>query len=123
MEPRIRNYYEHHKEPLAPRKTFLQRLLHSFIIASFIIMASLTAGILGYHYIEGIPWIDAYLEAALILSGMGPVAILHTTGGKIFAGIFALYSGCALLLTVGILLAPIVHRFLHKFHLEISDKN
>ena len=109
------------KDQLQPRAVFFHRLLRNFTIGIVIILASLGIGICGYHYIEGIAWIDAYLDAAMILSGMGPVSTLHTTTGKLFAGVYALYSGFALLLTAGIMLAPVIRRFLHKFHLDLES--
>jgi hypothetical protein len=72
----------------------------------------------GYHFIEGLPWIDAFANAAMILSGMGPLDPIKTAAGRLFAGVYAIFSGVAFLSTVGILLAPVVHRSLHKFHLE-----
>jgi len=79
---------------------------------------SLFVGMAGYHYLEDLPWIDAFVNAAMILSGMGPVAQLQTWGGKLFAGLYALYSGLAVLVAASILMAPIFHRWLHRFHLE-----
>ena len=89
-----------------------------------VIAVSLGIGMIGYHVFEKLPWIDAFLNAAMILSGMGPVATLQTDAGKIFAGCYALFSGLALIAILGIIFAPVVHRFLHKFHLEdeASDK-
>ena len=72
----------------------------------------------GYHYSEDMPWIDAYVNAAMILSGMGPVTELHTNAGKIFAGSYALFSGIIFLVVIAVILAPLFHRFLHKFHLQ-----
>ncbi|HXF29159.1 MAG TPA: hypothetical protein VN457_04855 [Chlamydiales bacterium] len=114
--------FEHHKAPLPPRSVFVYRLLRSLLYALAIIAVSLSVGMCGYHYIEKIAWIDSFLEASMILSGMGPLVVPHTTAGKIFAGIFALYSGFALLATVGVVIAPILHRFLHKFHLTEENK-
>ena len=85
------------------------------------ILVSLAVGVCGYHYLDGLPWIDSLLNASMILGGMGPVDTLKTTAGKIFASLYALYSGLALIAVVGIMLTPIIHRFLHKFH--IADKN
>ena len=104
---------------------FLHRFTKNLLWGLFIIAFSLFMGILGYRFIEGFSWVDAYFEASMILSGMGSVLELHTTEGKIFAGLFALYSGCALLLTISIVLAPVLSRFLHKFHLDLeaSKKN
>lgn len=73
---------------------------------------------IGYHTLGGLSWVDSFLDAAMILSGMGPVAELQGTGAKVFAGCYALFSGIALISTAGVILAPLVHRALHKFHLE-----
>lgn len=81
-----------------------------------LISISLMIGILGYHYIEGLGWIDALLNAAMIAGGMGEIDPLHTTGGKIFASFYAIYSGLFLIAVTGFLLMPVVHRILHKFH-------
>ena len=83
--------------------------------------ASLFAGMFGYRYFEGMEWVDAFVNASMILSGMGPVTPLTTNTGKLFAGCFAIYSGLALVATMGIILAPVVHRFLHRFHIDDSD--
>jgi hypothetical protein len=83
-----------------------------------VILVSLAIGMIGYHVLENLPWIDSFLNAAMILSGMGPVATMQTDAGKLFAGFFALYSGIALVTVLGIIFAPVIHRFLHKFHLE-----
>jgi hypothetical protein len=102
---------------------FRARLLKMAAIGFSLIAASLTVGILGYHFIAGQSWSDSFLNAAMILSGMGPVGDLKSTAAKIFAGSYALYSGLALILIAGIILSPIVHRFLHKFHLESGKKS
>ncbi len=108
-------------KPLLPRKIFLKRLLLSVCAGIGIIFASLFLGMLGYHTFEKLPWVDAFVNAAMILSGMGPVSTLNTDAGKIFAGCYALYSGIALISIVGIIFAPVVRRFLHKYHLEFDD--
>jgi hypothetical protein len=84
---------------------------------------SLGGGMAGYHYFEGMSWIDAYVNASMILSGMGPVTMLQTHGGKIFAGSYALYSGLALIFVTGLIISPIAHRLLHRFHLESSRRD
>ena len=112
--------YEHRRQPLASRKVFIQRLARNAGIAAIIIFISLGIGILGYHFLEGLSWIDSLLNASMILGGMGPVDTLHTTAGKIFASFYALYSGFILLVAVGVLAAPIVHRFMHRFHLQVD---
>jgi hypothetical protein len=88
------------------------------LVAGIVLAGSLALGVFGYHFIEGLPWIDALLNASMILGGMGPVDPLRSTGGKLFASFFALYSGLAIISIAGLLLAPLVHRLLHKFHLE-----
>ena len=86
-----------------------------------IILGSLTLGVLGYHLLEGLPWLDALLNASMILGGMGPVDALRTDGGKLFASIYALYSGLVVLVAAGILLAPIAHRIMHRMHMRTDD--
>ena len=84
--------------------------------------ASLGMGVLGYHLSEGLGWLDALVNASMILSGMGPVNELHNDTGKWFASFYALFSGVAFITSVGVMFAPVVHRFLHKFHLETGSK-
>jgi hypothetical protein len=110
--------YEHRTKPLLPRKVYYQRLANHAAMGVGVIAVSLGIGMTGYHWLEKLPWIDAFLNAAMILSGMGPVATLQTSAGKLFAGCYALYSGIALISILGIIFAPVIHRFLHKFHLE-----
>jgi hypothetical protein len=93
-------------------------MARSFVAASVLIGVSLAGGMLGYRYLEGMEWIDAFANASMILSGMGPLSPLQTWGGKLFAGCYALYSGLTLIVATGIILAPVVHRVLHRFHLE-----
>ncbi len=113
--------YEHRRQPLASRKVFIQRLARNAGIAAGIILISLAIGVLGYHFLEGLTWIDSLLNASMILGGMGPLDTLHTAAGKLFASFYALYSGFILLIAVGVLAAPIIHRFMHYFHLA-EDK-
>ena len=110
--------YEHRDQPLLPRRAFAKRLASHVGIAIGVIFGSLLIGILGYHFLEGLAWIDALVNAAMILGGMGPVDALHTSAGKLFASFYALYSGIVFLLAVGIIFAPVFHRILHHFHLE-----
>jgi len=109
--------YEHHKQPLASQKVFAQRLTRNGMIGLVLLVFSLGAGMLGYHFLENLSWIDSLLNASMILGGMGPVTPLQTNAGKIFASVYAIYSGVVLLASVGVLAAPIFHRFLHRFHL------
>ncbi|HEY1380916.1 MAG TPA: hypothetical protein VGF55_29215 [Gemmataceae bacterium] len=104
--------------PLPPRRVFFRRFVRSFLIGQAMVAGSLMVGMAGYRYFEGMSWVDAFANAAMILSGMGPLEPLRTAGGKLFAGCYALYSGLALIVIVGIVFGPVVHRFLHRFHLE-----
>ncbi len=113
--------FEHRTKPLLPRKVFYRRLVHHAVLGFAIIAGALALGMMGYHTFEKMAWIDAFANAAMILSGMGPVATLQTDAGKLFAGCYALFSGIALIAILGIIFAPVVHRFLHKFHLEDED--
>ncbi len=113
--------YEHFRQPLASRKVFARRLARNAGIAAGIILISLGIGVLGYHFLEGLSWVDSLLNASMILGGMGPVDTLHTAAGKIFASFYALYSGVVLLAAIGVLAAPIVHRFMHHFHLQVDQ--
>jgi hypothetical protein len=113
--------YEHHSERLLPRRQFVRRLALHAVFVIGLGTVSLLAGMAGYHWLEGLSWIDSFLNAAMILGGMGPVAPLVTPAGKLFAGLYALYSGMVLLVMVGVLLAPVVHRLLHRFHLDVAE--
>lgn len=103
---------------LPSRREFAGRLLRAVLFGSALIAVSLAIGVAGYRVFEHMDWIDAFANAAMILSGMGPLQPLATPGGKIFAGLYAIYSGLALLSIAAIVFAPVVHRFLHRFHLE-----
>ena len=113
--------YERRTDELAPRKVYFKRLLGSLAIALAVIVAGLLIGIAGYHYLAGFNWIDSLLEASMILGGMGPVNPLTSDGAKIFAAIYALFSGLVVLALMGIMLSPVVHRVLHKFHVDEKD--
>jgi hypothetical protein len=110
--------YESRKQPVASRRRFVRRVVASLAVAALIVGLSLLAGMLGYAYLEGMSWIDAFLNAAMILSGMGPVDQLKTSAGKLFAGCYAIYSGVVVLVASGIVLAPIAHRIFHRFHVD-----
>jgi Co/Zn/Cd efflux system component len=115
--------FEHRQAPLAPRRVFARRMLRSAALAGGFIGFSLAMGAVGYHVFEGLGWLQSALNAAMILTGMGPVDEVRTTGGKVFAILYALYSGVAFLTAVAVLLAPAVHRFIHRFHLESKGRN
>jgi hypothetical protein len=113
---------EQRHEPLAPFADFVRRIVQSVALATFVIAIALGIGILGYRILENLPWIDAILNASMILGGMGPVNELHTTAGKLFASAYALFSGLIFVIVTGIVIAPILHRFFHWFHLEGNKK-
>ncbi|MGA9751414.1 MAG: hypothetical protein WBS54_06475 [Acidobacteriota bacterium] len=114
--------FEHRREPLLSRNAFLRRVAASAAVAFGLVAFSLATGVLGYHFLEGQSWIDALVNASMLLGGMGPVGELHTTAGKLFASFYALYCGLVLIVAVGIVFAPLFHRFLHRFHLEVEDE-
>jgi hypothetical protein len=113
--------YERRLDDLAPRSVFIQRIIGSLAIALGVIAIGLSLGILGYHFIAGFDWVDSLLEASMILGGMGPVKELHDDAAKIFASIYALFSGLVVLALMGIMLSPVVHRVMHKFHVDEED--
>lgn len=110
--------YEHHSKPLISRHRYLLRLARNVGLASVIILGSLAIGVLGYRGFEGLSWIDALLNASMILGAMGPVDPVRTFGGKLFASSYALYSGLVFVVVARIVFAPAVHRMLHTFHIE-----
>jgi hypothetical protein len=110
--------FEHRSQPLLPNHKWRQRILGSLGCAVIIVAVALGVGIIGYHTIGDLPWIDSFLEAAMILGGMGAVAPMHTAAVKIFAGIYALFCGFVVLSTTGVVLAPWLHRMMHQFHVD-----
>ena len=118
---RILPTYEHRTQRVISPLQFMRRLARSGFVAVELIAISLVVGIVGYHILEHMSWIDAFLNAAMLLGGMGPVNAPASFGGKLFAGMYALYCGLVVILVAGILLAPVAHRFLHLFHAEDRD--
>ena len=108
--------YERHVEPLLPWQRFWRRVTRHGLLGFAIIAGSLLMGTLGYRELEGMPWIDALLNASMILTGMGPVTPLATTAAKLFAATYALYSGLVFVAVTAILVAPFLHRLLHQLH-------
>ena len=113
--------YERRTDKLLPLREFVTRVLRHGGIAVLVLGAALIIGVIGYHTVVGLPWIDALLNASMILGGMGPVDPVRTTAGKLFASFYALFSGLLILAASGILLVPFLHRLVHKFHLEEGD--
>ncbi len=113
--------FEHHKKPLASRGEFIRRQLKYLAFSMVILILSIGVGTAGYHYFGKLALIDAFLNASMILTGMGPVDHLETSGGKLFAALYALFSGVAFLTFIGVLFAPVYHRFLHRFHIDMEE--
>ena len=112
--------FERRNQKLAPLSVFARRMLHATAFAVAVIGVVLFIGICGYHWLAGLDWVDSLLEASMILGGMGPINPLPNTSAKIFASIYALFSGVVFIALMGLLLTPIVHRVMHKFHLKNS---
>lgn len=108
--------YEPRTEKLLPGRLFVRRLSLHAAAAFALVLGSLALGMAGYMYYEHLPWRDAFLNSAMLLGGMGPVDAPKTNGGKLFAGCYALYAGLVFLIAVSVVLAPMVHRLLHRFH-------
>lgn len=110
--------YEHRSSKLLPLRDFIWRMVRHAGAAAVIVVVSLGGGVVGYHWLGRLGWVDAFLNASMILGGMGPVNDLPTSAAKIFAGCYALYSGVIFIAVAGILLAPVVHRIAHRMHLQ-----
>jgi len=116
--------FEHVSKPVISRPQFLSRLARALLMGLAMIVVSLLIGMAGYlHYFPSLDVADAFVNAAMILSGMGPMATPPSTGAKIFSGCYALYSGLMLVMSAGVVFAPLVHRFLHKFHADEDEAN
>jgi hypothetical protein len=108
--------YESRVHPPIPTERFARRVLLHAVAALAVLALSLALGMAGYEYFENLPWRDAFLNAAMLMGGMGPVNAPRTDGGKLFAGLYALYAGLVFLAAAGLVFAPVMHRLLHKFH-------
>jgi len=113
--------YEHHTETLLPLREFILRVVRQIIIATGVVAVALAIGAAGYHGLAGLPWVDSILNAAMILGGMGPVDLLRSDAAKLFAAAYALFSGIVFIGVAGLILAPLFHRVLHRFHLELDE--
>jgi hypothetical protein len=114
----MRNTFEHRLQQPLSVQAFWIRLAKYLFSASCLLAVALGIGMAGYHFLESLSWLDSFLNAAMILGGMGPVAVLKTDGGKLFAGLYALFAGLIFLVVAGLVFSPLVHRLLHKFHFE-----
>lgn len=110
--------FEKRQQRILPTHLFIRRVARNTAISLVVMLFCLLVGMWGYHHFEKMPWIDAYVNAAMILSGMGPVTELKSDGGKIFAGSYALFSGIIFLVIMAIIIAPVAHRFFHQFHID-----
>jgi len=113
--------FERRHDQLAPRSIFIKRLIAALAFALGLILVALMIGIAGYHFIAGFNWVDSLLEASMILGGMGPIKELPNDTAKIFASIYALFSGLIFIGVMGLVLSPVVHRIMHKFHVDEKD--
>jgi hypothetical protein len=111
-----------HAARRALRRTLVRRLVRNGAIVAGFVVVALGIGATGYHTLDGLPWLDAVVNAAMILTGMGPIAPLSTPAAKVFATIYALFSGVFFLTMVAVLLAPALHHFLHRFHLDLRER-
>jgi hypothetical protein len=112
--------FEHHKQPLVSKDVFLQRVAKCAWVAFLLLAGTISTGAVVYHYMEGFSWVDAVMNAVMIMTGLGLVDTLHTTGGKIFTTFYAIITAIVFYLVLAILFAPLIHRFLHQFHLEMG---
>lgn len=115
--------FETNTQPLLRKSVYYKRIILHFMLGLLIISISLFIGVLGYHIFENLGWIDSLLNASMILGGMGPVNELKTENGKIFASFYALFSGIIFLVIIGVVIAPMFHRFLHKFHMDSESED
>ena len=115
--------FEHKSEPLLSHREFLGRIARSILAGLMLIGVSLLAGMVGYRVLVPLRWIDAFLNAAMLLGGMGPIDIKLPDRAKLFAGLYALYCGLVVIIAAGIILAPVAHRIVHRFHLEEPERD
>lgn len=118
----IEMLYEKRNQPLLSRVEFAWRLGKNILIGFLLLVFSLLLGMAGYHWISGLGWVDSLLNASMILTGMGPVNQMSNNSAKIFASLYAIFSGVAFLTSVGVIFAPVLHRIMHKFHLEEDNE-
>ncbi len=112
--------YERKHQPLASKKVYYHRIFKSLAVGILILLVCLWIGVAGYHYTAGIEWLDSLHNASMILSGMGPVVEIKTDAGKWFSSFYALFSGVIFITNIGVILAPAIHRFFHRLHLEYN---
>lgn len=115
--------FENFNSPLASRRIYHSRLIKTGLFAFTVFVSSLSIGVMGYRFIAGFRWVDAFLNASMILGGMGEISALDNDAAKIFAGCYALFSGVTFLSSMAIFLSPIVHRLIHRLHIDVKNEN
>ena len=123
MSRKFFTIFEHHKQPLVPKSVFMRRVAKCVWVAFLLLTGSILAGAVVYHYVEGFSWVEAVMNSVMIMTGLGLVNALHTTLGKIFTTFYAILSAIVFYMVLAIIFAPLIHRFLHEFHLEIGSGN
>ena len=123
MSRKFFTIFEHHKQPLVSKNVFLQRVLKCIWVAFLLLAVTIFMGAAVYHYVEGLSWVDAVMNAIMIMTGLGLVDTLHTTVAKIFTCFYAILTAVVFYMVLAIIFAPLIHRFLHEFHLEIGREN
>jgi hypothetical protein len=113
--------FEHRSEPILPTHAFAVRVVAHLVLSMLVVGAALGLGVVGYHYLGGLPWIDSLVNASMILGGMGPVDPIASDAGKYFASFYALFSGLLFIGAASIVLAPFMHRIMHKLHIDDED--
>jgi hypothetical protein len=120
MSRKFFTIFEHHQQPLVSRKVFLRRVTRAIGIAFMLLTVTIFGGAAVYHYIEGFSWVDAVMNSVMIMTGLGMTDALHTTAGKIFTTFYAILTAIVFYVVLAIIFAPLIHRFLHAFHLELG---
>jgi len=120
MSRKFFTIFEHHKQPLVSKSVFMQRVVKCVWVASLLLAGTILMGACVYHYVEGLAWVDAVMNAVMIMTGLGLVDTLHTIPAKIFTTFYAILTAVVFYMVLAIIFAPLIHRFLHEFHLEIG---
>jgi hypothetical protein len=120
MSRKFFTLFEHHKQPLVSKKVFAQRVARSCAAAGLLLAISIGMGAAVYHGVEGFSWVDAFMNAVMIMTGLGLTNTLHTDTAKIFTTLYAILTALVFYIVLAIIFAPIIHRFLHAFHLEMG---
>ena len=123
MSRKFFTLFEHHRQPLVSRAVFLRRVARCTAAAAMLLVGAIFIGAAVYHYVEGLPWVDATLNAVMIMTGLGLVDTLHSTGAKLFTCLYAVLTAVVFYIVLAIIFAPLIHRFLHQFHLEIGRQS